>query len=240
MDLSRSFGQAADVYRTARPDYPAAAVQWLLGDEPRTVADVGAGTGKLTAALVAAGHQVTAVEPDEAMLAVLRQDLPGVATLVGTGESTGLPDASVDACVFGQSWHWVDPVAACAEMDRVLRPEGILGLVWNMRDHRIDWVAALAEIMGPSRSEEVLDAGDPPVAAPFGELEKFETKWTARTSLAGLLELAKSRSPIITATAERREAILAGIAELVHDHPDLGDPDHIELPYRTVVFRGRR
>lgn len=136
-DLANSFGEQAGLYERARPDYPDAAVTWLVG-AARRVADVGAGTGKLTRVLRRLGREVVAVEPDAAMRAELVAAVPGVEVLAGTGEALPLPDTSVDAVTFGQAWHWVDPAAGSIEAARVLRPGGVLGLVWNARDQQTD------------------------------------------------------------------------------------------------------
>ena len=63
-DLARSFGAVAAAYDRGRPDYPAAAVEWLVGRDAATIVELGAGTGKLTRSLVAAGHDVHATDPD--------------------------------------------------------------------------------------------------------------------------------------------------------------------------------
>ena len=98
------------------------------------VADVGAGTGKLTRAVAATGAEVVAIDPDPAMLATLRDAVPGVPTFLGTAEALPLPDAGLDAIVLGQAWHWVEPVAGSREVGRALRSGGVLGLIWNVRD----------------------------------------------------------------------------------------------------------
>jgi SAM-dependent methyltransferase len=129
-----SFGAVADGYERLRPGYPAATVRWALGDAPLRVADVGAGTGKLTRVLRAAGHDVLAVEPDPLMRERLARALPGITVEAGSGEALPLATASVDAVTFAQAWHWVDPSRAVPEVARVLRPGGRLVLVWNLRD----------------------------------------------------------------------------------------------------------
>jgi 16S rRNA A1518/A1519 N6-dimethyltransferase RsmA/KsgA/DIM1 with predicted DNA glycosylase/AP lyase activity len=91
-----SFGAAATAYAEHRPDYAQAALRWAL--EPARdlrVIDLGAGTGKLTAVLVALGVEVIAVEPDPAMLSEARRGLPAVRVLSGSAEAIPLPDASV-------------------------------------------------------------------------------------------------------------------------------------------------
>src|SRR3984885_1997724 len=97
-----SFGAVAAAYAEHRPDYPADAVAWCVAPTGRPVAglrvlDLGAGTGKLTALLAELGADVTAVEPDEAMLAELRRQLPAVRALHGPAEAIPLADGSVDA-----------------------------------------------------------------------------------------------------------------------------------------------
>lgn len=149
-EMATSFGAAADAYERGRPGYPAEAVAWLLeraGAHPR-VADIGAGTGKLTRVVAEHAGGVVAVDPDAAMLAALRRALPGVETLVGAAEDVNLPDESLDAVVLGQAWHWVDPVAGSAEVGRILKPGGTLGLVWNLRDTDVPWVARWARSCG--------------------------------------------------------------------------------------------
>src|SRR5215468_2973433 len=98
MDLSSSFGTAAVAYAEHRPDYARAAARWAVEPAPGPrVLDLGAGTGKLTATLVALGVDVVAVEPDPAMLAELRRALPATRALSGSAEAIPLPDGSVDA-----------------------------------------------------------------------------------------------------------------------------------------------
>ncbi|MHB1491572.1 MAG: class I SAM-dependent methyltransferase, partial [Cellulomonas sp.] len=180
---ARSFGRHAAEYERGRPSYPAELVAWLVPDGATTVVDVGAGTGKLTAALVAPGRTVVAVDPDAQMLAALRGRLPGVETRVGTGESLPLTDASADAVTFGQSWHWVDPTRGSAEAARVLRPGGVLGLVWNIRDERVAWVAELSAVMHHSAAERLVSGGGPRVADPWGPPETREVAWESRMSV---------------------------------------------------------
>jgi SAM-dependent methyltransferase len=174
-ELGRSFGSAVDAYDRGRPGYPDDAVDWLVGHAPARVArafvperaraagadasdrvravDLGAGTGKFTASLVARGLDVTAVEPDTAMLERLTAQLPSVRALAGTAEAIPLPDASVELVTAAQSWHWVDPECASAEVARVLVPGGVLALVWNIRDESVPWVRRLGEVAGSSAAE---------------------------------------------------------------------------------------
>ena len=116
-----SFGAAAVAYAEHRPDYAEAAVRWALQPAPGPrVLDLSAGTGKLTATLVALGVEVVAVEPDPAMLSELRRTLPAVDALLGRAEVIPLADASVDAVLAGNALHWFDMDVAGPEIARVL------------------------------------------------------------------------------------------------------------------------
>ncbi|MEZ0373060.1 MAG: class I SAM-dependent methyltransferase [Candidatus Sericytochromatia bacterium] len=101
------------------------------------VADVGAGTGKLTENLLELGLEVTAVEPNQAMreegFAQLGHQ-PRLCWREGSGEATGLPDNSVDWVLMGSSFHWTDQPKALAEFQRILRPGGFFTAVWNPRN----------------------------------------------------------------------------------------------------------
>lgn len=238
VDQATSFGSQAEVYDRARPEYPSEAVAWMLPADARDVADVGAGTGKLTSGLVAEGRVITAIDPDPQMLARLSGRLPGIRTLVGTGEDLPLADASMDAVVFGQAWHWVDPLRASAEVARVLRPGGTLGLIWNIRDDAEPWVRELTETMHTSDAEELIAAGGPVVGEPFGPLEHEAFRWTGTFTVDSLVELAASRSYIITANEARRNEILAAVRSLGERMRDA--EGRITMPYLTHAYRVSR
>ncbi|MFD6817483.1 class I SAM-dependent methyltransferase [Microbacterium sp. NPDC059771] len=242
-EQATSFGGQAGSYEVGRPEYPFEAVAWMLDRAAagaRRIADVGAGTGKLTRALVAGeGTEVVAVDPDPAMLAALRDAVPGVPTFVGTAERLPLPDASLDAVVLGQAWHWVDPVAASAEIGRVVRPGGVLGLVWNLRDERVDWVRRLTDIMHGSNAEIMLAAGDPVVAAPFGGVEQERWEWVRPVTREVMHRMASSRSYVITADHAEKARIRRDM-DALFDELGLHDDATIELPYVTKAFRAVR
>jgi SAM-dependent methyltransferase len=231
---ARSFGAVADTYERARPSYPDAAVDWLLPAGARTVLDLGAGTGKLTRSLAARGLEVVAVEPIAEMRASLAASLPEVRVLEGTAEAIPLPDDSVDAITVAQAWHWVDPEKATLEAARVLRPGGTLGLIWNRRDERVEWMSRLSKVMGTDGAE-VIDMAEVEIGPPFGPTERFVTEWTRSMDVDLLVEMAASRSYVITATPRRRGEILDGIRKLVAADPHLGT--EFDFPYRTYCFR---
>jgi ubiquinone/menaquinone biosynthesis C-methylase UbiE len=123
-----------------RADYSIDAIEQLLKHiectPPKAVADVGAGTGKLTKELLKHGLTVRSIEPNDAMRAIGIRNTAGrpVEWSVGTGEQTGLPDHSMYAVFFGSSFNVVNQSLALAEVARVLLPRGWFACMWNHRD----------------------------------------------------------------------------------------------------------
>ncbi|MBS1907480.1 MAG: class I SAM-dependent methyltransferase [Actinobacteria bacterium] len=240
VERATSFGSETGSYEKGRPEYRPDAVAWLLeplavGD--RAVVDIGAGTGKLTRAVLAlGGTSVTAVDPDPQMLDALREKTPGVEAVTGTAEALPLPDASADAATLGQAWHWVDPVAASAEIGRIVRPGGVLGLIWNVRDDRTEWVRRLTAIMGGSAAEEMIAADAVRVAAPFGQLDERRWEWTREMTRAELHAMASSRSLIIMSSSEEK-ARIARAMDALFDELGLVDGGSLAMPYVTAAYR---
>jgi len=235
--LGTSFGASAGDYERGRPGYPPEAVNWIASHASLIVLDAGAGTGKLTAELVRQGHEVIALDPDEAMLTALSQNLPDVETIVGTAEDIALPEEAVDAVVFGQAWHWVDVDAACTEVARVLRPGGTLGLIWNIRDDRVPWVARLTEVMRGSKAEELLAGDGPRVAAPFETLERARFDWSTPMTAAEIGAMVRSRSYFIAGDDDYRAQVISNLGELLGGLPALAGGGRIDVPYVTHAFR---
>jgi len=235
-EQAASFGAAAAVYARGRPSYPDAAVDWLLPDRAGRVLDLGAGTGKLTRQLVDRSLDVVAVEPSPGMLAHLQTALPAVEAHRGNAESIPLPDASVDAVLVAQAWHWVDVDRAVHEVARVLRPGGWLGLVWNVRDERHDWVAQLGRFMHRG-DEQDMHTDAPAVGRPFAPIERHDVAWRHVCTPEEVLDLVASRSYVITMPQPQRDQLLTRVSRLLDQHPDLQQRSRIELPYVTRCSR---
>jgi SAM-dependent methyltransferase len=233
-----SFDGAADVYERARPEYPDAAVDWLVPRDAEVVLDLGAGTGKLTRALAARGLDVVAVDPSPKMLERLRVAVPEAVVHVGSAEDIPLPDASVDAVLVAQAWHWVDQDRALASVARVLRPGGTLGLVWNIRDERVPWVARLTVAMHPAHAEIFLQNADLR-SGPFGEVETAEFIWDQDFDRGELLDLLRSRSYFLTVSASEQQALIDNVNRLLDTDPDIGGGERWTMPYRTLTYRMR-
>jgi ubiquinone/menaquinone biosynthesis C-methylase UbiE len=239
-ERATSFGAAAAQYALLRPTYPPDAVALAVeGPAPRQVLDLGAGTGLLTEVLVAAGHEVIAVDPSPEMLDQLAARFPAATTAVGSAESIPLPDAAVDVVTAGQAAHWFDPGPSAAEMRRVLRPGGSVSLIWNQRDEREPWVAELGGLMTAENSER---PDDRHVVEAFAteldaDILPGESRIVHASSPEEFVASFETRSFVLTMTEERRAAFLGRLRELVTTHPGTRGRDVVELPYVTRVYR---
>jgi len=231
-----AFADVAGAYERARPGYPEDAVRWLVGDEPRDVVDLGAGTGKLTRTLVALGHRVVAVDPLDEMRAQLVAAVPDVQAVAGSAEAIPLSDAVADVVTCAQAFHWFDHARALPEIARVLRPGGHLALVWNSRDDRDPWMARLSAVLG---NETVDDDDLAPVRASalFGNVESAMFCFEQVLDREGLLDLVNSRSYCAKLSAEDREPVLAEVARL---YDETADDESVRLAYVTECFRAER
>ncbi|MFC4030482.1 class I SAM-dependent methyltransferase [Streptomyces polygonati] len=239
-----SFGAVAAAYAEHRPDYPEAAVRWALApalsapDATLDVLDLGAGTGKLTASLLALGHRVTAVEPDAGMLSVLRGHAPGATALTGGAEDIPLPDASVDAVVVGQAFHWFDQPRALPEIARVLRPGGSLAALWNTDDDRIDWIAELGRIAGSRvsfvdwNSERGIDAH--PAYSP---VEHADFPHRQRRTVDSLIATVATHSHILVLEPAEQAEVLGQVRELLRSRPETSGSGGFDL---EIVTRAQR
>lgn len=232
-DPALSFGAVAGAYDRARPSYPREAAAWLAGEEPATVLELGAGTGKLTEVLAGLGHDVHATDPDEAMLARLRERLPDVLTSVAPAEAIPAPDAAFDVVVVAQAFHWFDQERALPEIARVLKPGGRIALVWNERDQRIPWVKRLGRIIGTQ--EQLRSAGPVEESDLFGPVEEEQFRHWQVIDRASIQELALSRSTIAVLDEEARAAKLAEVLAFYDDYGR--GMDGMQLPYLASCFR---
>jgi SAM-dependent methyltransferase len=247
--LGSSFGAAAPAYAQHRPDHPQAAVRWALERAPGPrVLDLGAGTGKLTAALLALGAEVIAVEPDPAMLAELRRALPTVRALPGRAEAIPLPDASVDAVLAGNAMHWFDMNVAGPELARVLKRDGTLAGLWNVFDNRIDWVAGLNRISGSAAigprdtfsnwRAETAEAHLPTNGsiAQFGSPEQAEFPHGQRRTADSLVATFATKAGMLVMSEDERDATLARIRAFLESRPETARGE-FTLPMLTGVLR---
>jgi SAM-dependent methyltransferase len=245
------FDDRVDDYVRHRPGYPPALIailQETCGLRPGCdAADVGSGTGKLTELLLAAGARVHAVEPNAGMRAAAERllgRLPGFVSVDGRAEATGLPGASVDLVTAAQAFHWFDRTAAHAEFHRILKPRGMVALVWNERDRdgsaflrdyedclgrfSVDYTEVdhrhtasqehLSEFFGPAR---------------FGEAEIPNRQ---DLDLEGLQGRYLSSSYALPRGHPRFDDAMAALSEIFDRYARDG---RVRIDYRTRLYRGR-
>jgi SAM-dependent methyltransferase len=239
------FAAGAREYAAGRPEYPVGIEDWLRDDlalaPGRWALDLGAGTGKFVGCLRATGASVVAVEPVKEMRATLVAANPDVVALAGTAERIPFPEAFFDAIVCAQSFHWFATGPALAEMRRVLKIGGALGLVWNVRDESVGWVADLTRLLAP------YEGGTPR----FGSgrwrerfpAEGFSALKERRFSHAHvgpservIVDRTLSTSFIAALASEERDKVAARVRELIAATPELAGKAEVAYPYETWAF----
>lgn len=237
------FEKAAGEYERARPGYPADAVAWITGTAGlgpgKTVVDLAAGTGKLTRELVSSGADVIAVEPLGEMRARLSELVPGVTVVEGLAEATGLDDGCADAVTVAQAFHWFSNDEALAEIQRILRPSGLLFLIWNKRDLSDRVQASISALTAPyigdapsyadKRWEEVMES-----TSRFEPAGEHSCTLTQALDRRGLVERVASTSYIAMLPAETKSLLLSEIGALA---PEKGT---VDLPYLTKTYAFKR
>ena len=222
IDPARSFDLAAEEYEATRPSYPEELLDFLPVARDATVLDLGAGTGKLTRVLARRYAHVVAVEPLDGMRGILERVVPGVEALPGSAERIPLDDVSVDAVFAAQAFHWFDHDRAIPEIARVLRPGGVLALVWNGPDESRPnplppaYVEYLQELRRERSTLDRMPSWRELVArGPFGETHEEAVPHEHVLDRAGQLENARSVSWIASRDPDERERVVARLGELL-------------------------
>ncbi len=239
------FDRGVDAYVRGRPDFPPAAVAWLRGDlalrAGKTAIELGAGTGKFTRLLVETGVNVIAADPSVAMLERLCRELPHVTALRARAQAIPLADASADAVICAQAFHWFASSASLAEIHRVLRPGGVLGLIWNVRDESVEWVRKLTDIMAPHE-------GDAPryyhgewrrvfPAPGFGPLQQraFPHEHVGPSERV-IVDRVASVSFIAALDETARMSVLEQVRALIGSTASLAGRTVVQVPYQTRSY----
>jgi SAM-dependent methyltransferase len=171
------------------------------------------------------------------MLELLPVTAPGAAAILGSAEVIPLPDAYADAVTAAQSFHWFELEAAVPEIARVLRPNGRLALVWNVRDDTEPWVARLSTLIG-SESVALPDVSVPlDESGLFGPVERASFGFSQPLDRETLLDLVVSRSYCAKLPEAERKPVLDAVAELFDEHATDG---RIGLPYVTDCYRAAK
>jgi len=225
-----------------RADYSKEAVETLLqkiGAVPgKPVADIGAGTGKLTKLLALHGLRVQAIEPNDAMRAIGIKNTQGMSVtwMKGVGEKTDLPDSSVHAAFFGSSFNVLDQKAALSEVRRILFPDGYFACMWNHRDlndHLQNEIEAMIRQMVPdydygSRREDPTAIIDE--SKLFGPVSYLEQNFKVEMPAKLFFEGWKSHATLARQAGQKFASVLEGIQKLLMPY------EVIDVPYSTKIW----
>ncbi|MGH3446894.1 MAG: class I SAM-dependent methyltransferase [Nocardioidaceae bacterium] len=218
-----------------RPGYPADAVRWLVGTGKSTIVELGAGSGRLTAGLVALGHDVLASDPSTEKVATLVRAVPECRHVVARAEDIPLPSSSVDIVVASEAFHQFEQGRALPEIARVLRPGGVLALIWNQGDRLVPWVNKVCALMNLPAVDERSD--------PVDDSELFSTSDQAvfrhwqQFHRESLVCYVVSGAGAASMTSKEREELVAD-AGAIYDSYGRG-PDGMLMPWKSCCYRAR-
>ena len=253
-DRARSFGAVADDYDRWRPGPSPAVADWLLPAGAQRVVDVGAGTGALSRLLAGRVPDLVAVEPDARMREVLTRNVPDATVVEGQGERIPLDAASADVVVVSSAWHWMDVDATAAEIARVLRPGGVLGVVWSGVDPT-GWFADLRTRVEQDQGRKpggllgaLVDREDPdehhvlrlPAEAPFEPVEHEWLTWVRPMTADQLLGMLGTFSGVIVLPEPQRRQIMDEAGEMLRRYGGLDGDAALDVPFRASCWRAVR
>jgi SAM-dependent methyltransferase len=247
-DAEKIFNGTSLFYSRYRPTYPHDIIDTLseVADfsSDWTVADIGSGTGILATLFLENGNHVKCIEPNGEMREMSIRNLAGagkVDFIEGTGESSGLPDASVDLVVCGQSFHWMDAKPAMQEFSRILRGRKWVALIWNdrvMDPGTFTWeyesVVRKYSSKYHSTGSTVLDWKD--LGTLFREnFETFQFPNVQKLTLDAVIGRYRSASYAITQNDPAYWKMVDDFSSIFHRYETNGS---VEMVYRTVLFLG--
>jgi SAM-dependent methyltransferase len=242
--LAQGFADVAEHYERGRPGYTIEAIAAIGLPAGARVADVGAGTGKLTRALAAAGLDVVAVEPLDGMRARLAREVPDVEALSGTAEALPLQDASVDAVACGDAFHWFDVERAAPELARVIRRGGTLAILNNVPESAPaeGWDVEIGELLTAARPPHPGLDDDGTLYARldatgrFTPVRRVDVPYVHRTDRAGILASIASMSFVGVLDDAPRAELLDRVDAVMRAH----GVDAVDLRMKTTVRLARR
>lgn len=254
---ARAFDEWAEEYERFRPGYPDAlfdviASRLRLPDDA-AVLDVGAGTGKVARAMARRGWRVTALDPGERMLAVLRRRAAeeglSIDAVRATAEDTGVRAASFDAAVAGEAYHWFDAPVALRELGRAVRPGGGVSFFWNVVDEDRSGLVSgerrLVHEHGVSGGDVRRPGPNPETRAAIRAVGAYEEPIFVQVphvvpmTGAEYRSLAFTKSHLRTAPCETQEAFGQAFDGLLASH-GIGSNDRFEVPYVVDCWIARR
>jgi SAM-dependent methyltransferase len=234
------FGSRAKEYAAGRPGYPETILDDLPLGDAQVIIELGAGTGKFTRTLARTGRRIIAVEPSKPMADRIPAEVgAAVDVLIAAAESVPLPDAAADLVCVATAIHWFDYGPATAEIHRLLRPGGHLAVIFNRRDERVPWVAALSKMLdshargAPRRSRGQWRAilSEPR----FRVVKETKHYFAQHTSREGIYDRVFSTSYIIALPPAEQDQVRADVAAIIAGELTLGNAERVDFPYVTEL-----
>jgi trans-aconitate methyltransferase len=240
------FGRDAATYDAARPSYPADAIRHIQNLVPAEQAvEIGAGTGKATADIARPGLEILCLEPSPQMADILAErELPGVTVVVSTFEEWDEQIEPVDLVYAAQAWHWVDHSTAYRRVLELLRPGGVMALIWNIPQERYETFAAVYEEHAPELLSEQdrrimkrdsVTWSEDMASAGFTDVDRTTFQWHDTLTPDQTRDLYSTYSDHMMLVDEQRHALLEGLHDAVVARGGTAD-----FEYRTEVFSGRK
>lgn len=241
------FASASGHYARARPTYARGAVGRI--DEATPVGillDVGAGTGILTGQLLRAGREMVGVEPVASMRDQFARALPRVPVAAAVAEALPFQRACFSGLTFAQAFHWMDHDRVLIEVRRVLRPGGVLALVWNERVESVSWVRELTDLIearsgGRPYSDHREQSWEELVGAAGGFAHISTDRYPNHVASSHELVVERVRSTSFVAVMDppARESLISEVRDVLAQNNETKDQEQFDFPHETVVHLWR-
>ena len=243
MKTDWDYSHCASTY-DKRADYSESAIDQLcseLGCSPKQrVADIGAGTGKLTIPLCNRQLLVDCIEPNNYMREIGIKNTKGhnVIWHEGTGENTGLIKASVNHVFFGSSFSVMNQPNALRESKEILVTGGGFACLWNHRDLNDPVQSEIENIIkfhipDYNYGNRRLDPTDIiNKSRLFGKVFNIESKFITTMKTVDIIDAWRSHNTLYRQSNGQFEKIISEIKSFLSEFS-------YEVPYTTRIWYTR-
>lgn len=245
-DSKKRFSNRAENYKKYRPHYPSEIIDFLTDthilNKDSVVADIGSGTGFLSELFLQNGNLVYCVEPNDNMRQAAEQSfktLPNFRSINGSAEATELSENQVDIITVAQAFHWFDIDEIRVEFSRILKNNGYVILIWNVRKNDANEFMKSYEDLLNKYGKSKISHGDKIRIERFFSNGKFQTKifkYSQILDFEGLKGRMLSSSYIPTEEDPNFKDMISELKNVFDKNQING---HIEIPYDTEVYYGQ-
>lgn len=262
--LGWSSSSVSGIYEKTRPDYDTDSVEFLLEkvgalnkhlggtqeQEPFTIVELGAGTGKFTRAVLRVFEKrsvenvnIISTEPIKEMCDKFKHMVPTVEIVQRPAHNLGLPSNSADVVLAAQSFHWFANAESVQEIHRVLKPKGMLGIIWCLPDRSVSWIKTLEEMLDVKYKANKVSR--PEFGGVFQHIENHvgfgpengdvSYRHSMEFDLGGIIERFKSVSVIAGAESHEKEAMLSKVMEEMTTNPDIKHQERYSFSFVVQI-----